>query len=90
MRRGTKTVRCKFVEDVKNGLVKSRFVAAEVARAVRYNVHGGTALRMIISLVAMRDGKRHPHSVAFCDTVAAFLHATIDEVVVVLPPDAGA
>ena len=58
---GTKMVRGRFVDDMKNGLVKSRFVTAEVARDVRHDVHAGTpalkALRMIVSLAATRDGK---------------------------------
>ena len=39
LRRGTKTVRSKLVEDMMGELVKSRFVAVEVARDVRYDVH---------------------------------------------------
>ena len=38
----TTTVRGRFVDDMKNGRVKSRFVAAEVARDVRHDVHAGT------------------------------------------------
>ena len=56
MRLGTKTVRGRFVDDMKNGRVRSRFVAAEVARDLRHDVHAGTpaltALRMIVSLAA--------------------------------------
>ena len=88
---GTKMVRGRFVDDMKNGRVKSRFVAAEVARDVRYDVHAGTpalkALRMIVSLAATRDGKHRPRSMAFYDIVAAFVHASIDEVVGVVPQD---
>ena len=77
---GTKMVRGRFVDDVKNGRVKRRFVAAEVARDVRHHVHAGTpvlkALRMIVSLAATRDGKHRPRSVAFYDIVAAFVHAS--------------
>ena len=87
----TKMVRGRFVDDMKNGRVKSRFVAAEVARDVRYDVHAGTpalkALRMIVSLAATRDGKHRPRSMAFYDIVAAFVHASIDEVVGVVPQD---
>ena len=39
LKRGAKTVRGKFVE---GELVKNRFVAGEVARDVRYDVHAGT------------------------------------------------
>ena len=39
VRPGTKTVRGRFVDDMENGRVKSRFVAAEVARHVRHDVH---------------------------------------------------
>ena len=42
LRPGTKMVRGKFVDDMKNGRVKSRFVAAEVARHVAYDVHART------------------------------------------------
>ena len=81
---------CSF-GNMKGELVKSRFVAAEVARDVRYDVHTRTpalkALKMILSLAATRDGKRRPCSVALHDIVAAFVHATIHEVVAVLPPD---
>ena len=66
-------------------------MAAEVARDVRYDVRAGTlalkALRMIVSL-AMRDGKTNAtRSVAFDDIVAAFVHASMDGVVAVPPPD---
>ena len=78
---GTKMVRGRFVDDMKNGRVKSRFVAAEVARDVRHDVHAGTpalkALRMIVSFAATRDGKHRPRSVAFYDIVAAFVHARL-------------
>ena len=79
------------VDDMKNGLVKSRFVAAEVARDVRHDVHAGTpalkALRMIVSLAATRDGRHRPRSIVFYDIVAAFVHASIDEVVGVVYQD---
>ena len=88
---GTKMVRGRFVDDMKNGRVKIRFVAAEVARDVRHDVHAGTpalkALRMIVSLAATRDGKYRPRSMAFYDIVAAFVQASIDEVVGVVPQD---
>ena len=91
VKHGTKTVRGRFVDNMKDDRVKSRFVAAEVARDVRYDVHAGTpplkALRTIISLAATRGGKRNPRSVAFYDIVAAFVHASIDEVVAVYPSD---
>ena len=41
LRPGTKVVRGTFVDDMKNGRVKSRFVTAEVARDFRYHVHSG-------------------------------------------------
>ena len=73
-------------------LVKSRFVAVEVARDVQVRRAPLTsrhlkALRMILSSAATRDGKRRPRSVALFDTVAAVVHATIDEAVAVLCPD---
>ena len=65
-------------------------VAAEVARDVRHDVHAGTralkALRMIVSVAATRDGRHRPHSIVFHDTVAAFVHASLDEVVGVCSP----
>ena len=67
LRPGTKTVRGRFVDDMKNGRFKSRFLAGEVARDVRHDEHAGTravkALRMIVSLAATRDGRHRPHSV---------------------------
>ena len=84
MRPGTKMVRGTFVDDMKIGRVKSRFVAAEVVRDVRHDVHAGMpalkALRMIVSLAATRDGRHRPRSIVFYDIVAAFVHASIDEV----------
>ena len=89
---GTKIVLGRFVDDMKNGRVKSKFVAAEVARGVRHDVLAGTpalkALRMIVSLAATRDGKHRPRSIAFYDIVAAFVHASIDEVVGLFPKTA--
>ena len=41
---------------------------------------------MILSLATVLDGTRRPRSVALYDIVAAFLHATIDEVAAVLAP----
>ena len=51
VRRGTKTVRGKFLDALKNGRVTSRFVAAEVTRHVRYDVHAETS--------AFRSGSCH-------------------------------
>ena len=91
LRPGTKTVRGRFVDDMKNGRVKSRVVAAEAARDVRHDVHAGTpammALRTIGSLAATREGRHRPRSIMFYDIVAAFVHASIDEVVGVVPQD---
>ena len=42
LRPGTKTVRKRFVDDMKGDRVKSRIVAAEVARNVRHDMHAGT------------------------------------------------
>ena len=90
LRRGTKTVRGKFVEDMNGGLVKSQFVAAEVAKDGRHYVHAGsaalTALRLTLSQAALRVGTRRQRSLAFCD-VAVFVHATTHGVVAVLTPD---
>ena len=52
---------------------------------MRHDVHAGTpalkALRMIVNLPATRDGRHRPRSKVFYDIVAAFVHASIDEVV---------
>ena len=65
--------------------VKSRFVATEVAHYVREDVYAGTpglkAVRLLISLAAARGWK-----ISVFDVVAAFIHAPIDELVVLLPP----
>ena len=91
LKRVTKTVQGKFIEDIKGELVTSRFAAAEVARDVRYEVRAGTpalrALRMTLSLAATRDGKRRPRIVALYDIVVAFVHAAIDQIVAVLSLD---
>ena len=74
---------------MKNDRVESRFVAAEVARDVRHDVRAGTpalkALRMIVSLAAPRDGKHRPRSIVFYDITTAFVQASMDEVVGVVP-----
>ena len=85
---GTKTVRGRFVDDMENGRVKSRFVAAVVARDLRHDVHARTlALKVIDSLAATHDGRHRPRSTVFYDIVAAFVLASIDEVVGVVPQD---
>ena len=77
LRPGTKMVRGRFVDDMKNGRVKSSFVAAEVAGDVRHDVRAGTpalkALRMIVSLAATRDGRHRPRSIVLYDITAAFV-----------------
>ena len=59
LRPGTKTVRGRFVDDMKNG----------------HDAHAGTtaleALRMIVSLAATRDGRHRPRSTVFYDITAA-------------------
>ena len=76
---------------MKRDRVKSRFVAAEVARDVRHYVHAGTlALKvvwMIISLAATRDGRHRPRSIVFDDITAAFAHASTDDAEGVIPQD---
>ena len=85
LRPGTKTVRGRFVDDMKDGRVKSRLVAAEVSRDVKHDVHVGTpdlvALRMIVSLDATRDGRHRPRRIVFHHIVVSFVHASIEEVV---------
>ena len=65
LRSGAKMIRGKFVDDMKNGRVK-RFVAVEVARDVRYDVHAGTpalkALGVVVSLAATREGRHRPRT----------------------------
>ena len=69
-------------------------MAAEVTETVRrHDVHAGTPaskapLRMIVSLAATRDGRHRPRSIVFHDIVAAFVHASVDEVVGVVPQKA--
>ena len=76
---------------MKNGRVTSRFVAAEVARDVRHDVHAGTpalkTLRMIVSLAATRDGRHCSRSIVFYDITAAFVHTSTHEVVGVVLQD---
>ena len=83
--RGARKARAKWVEDVRGDSVKSRFVATEVAHCVREDVYAGTtgrkAVRLLLSLAASRGWK-----VSVFDVVAAFIHAPIDELVVLLPP----
>ena len=87
LRQDTKTVRGRFVDDMKNGRVKSRFVAAEVARDVRPDVHAGTpalkALKVFVSLAA----RHRQRSIVFYDIVASIVHASMDEVVGVVPQE---
>ena len=58
---------------------------------MRHDVHAGMpalkALRMMISLAATPDRKHRPRSIVFYDITAAFVHASIDEVVGVIPQD---
>ena len=86
LRSRTKTVRGRFVDDMEDGRVKSRFVVGEVARDVSHDVYAGMpalkALRMIVGLAATRDGRHRPRSIVFYDIVAAFVHASVDEGVV--------
>ena len=42
---------------------------------------------MTVSLAATCDKKQGPRNIVFCDIVAAFVHASIDEVVGVVPQD---
>ena len=76
---------------MKGEIAKSKFVAAEVARDVRYDVHAGTpaleTMGVFLTFAATRDGRGRPRSVALYDIVAVFVDVTIDEVVAVLPPD---
>ena len=63
----------------------------QVARDVRHDVHAGTpalkALRMIVSFAATRDGRHRPRSLLFYDSVAAFVRASKDEFMGVVPPE---
>ena len=58
---------------------------------MRHDVHAGTpalkALRMIVSLAATHDGRHRPRCTVFYDIVAALVHASIDEVVGVVPQE---
>ena len=45
------------------------------------------ALRLIVCFAAAHDGRHRPRSVVLYDIVAAFVHASIDEVVGVVPQE---
>ena len=83
-----KRIRSKWLDDYSSSgaEVKSRLVATEVAYGNRDYCFAGTpplkALRLVVSLAASR-GRR----IAFLDVVAAFMHALIDELVILLLPD---
>ena len=85
---GAKRIRSKWLDDPDgSGEVKSRLVATEVAYGMRRDdCFAGTpplrALRMVMSLAASR-GRR----LALFDVVAAFVHALIDELVILYLPD---
>ena len=85
---GAKRIRSKWLDDYSSSgtEVKSRLVATEVAYGNRDDCFAGTlplkALRLVVSLAASR-GRR----IAFFDVVAAFVHALIDELVILLLPD---
>ena len=84
---GAKRIRSKWIDDYSaSGIeVKSRLVATEVAYGSRDDCFAGTpplkALRLVLSLAATR-GRR----LALFDVVAAFVHAVIDELVILLLP----
>ena len=84
---GTERIRSKWHDDGTTGgtEVKSRLVATEVAYGERDDCFTGTsplkAQRFVVSLAASR-GRR----LAFFDVVAAFVHALIDELVILLLP----
>ena len=85
---GAKRIRSKWLDDYSSSgtEVKSRLVVTEVAFGNRDDCFAGTlplkALRLVVSLAASR-GRR----IAFFDVVAAFVHALIDELVILLLPD---
>ena len=70
-----------------NDPLDDRMVAESRKRETGLRLGTLEALRMIVSLAATRDGKHRPRSRAFYDIVAAFVHASIDEVVGVVPPE---
>ena len=82
--------RCRSVSGSKTTLpaetkVKSRLVATEVAYGNRDDCFAGTlpqrALRLVVSLAASTG-----RILAFFDVVASFVHALIDELVILLWP----
>ena len=83
---GTKKRSRRFVDDMNICRVKNKFVAAEVARDVRHDVHAGTpalkALKMIVSLAATRDGKHRPRILAQANSSQTFVAHTQRPVVV--------
>ena len=64
-----------------NDPLDDRMVAESRKRETALRLGTLEALRMIVSFAATRDGKHRPRSRAFYDIVAAFVHASIDEVV---------
>ena len=85
---GTKRIRSKWLDDYSSSgtEVKSRLVATEVAYGNRDDCFAGTLplkeLLLVVSLAASRGWR-----LAFFDVVAAFVHALIDELVILLLPD---
>ena len=85
---GAKRTRSKWLDDYSSSgtEVKTRLVATEVAYGNRDDCFAGApplkALRLVVSLAASR-GRR----IAFFNMVAAFVHALIDELVILLLPD---
>ena len=73
-------------------VVRSRFVAMEVAYEVRYDTFAGTpplkAIKILLSLAAstQSDDGKYRHQIGLHDCSVAFFHADMDELIYVIPP----
>ena len=93
-----KKVRCRWLDDMKEGadgpFVRSRLVAMEVARGIRFETFAGTAPRKCIKIIISRGasiqkkGDRHTRVLALYDISVAFWQAllTHDEPIAMYPP----
>ena len=90
--RHIKKVKAKWLQDWKGSKVKARLVAMQIAWDTREDVHAGTpplaAIRAVIAMAASRPGvlRGRPRKIGIYDITAAFIHALIDELMVILPP----
>ena len=87
-----KQVRCRWVDRLKKGACRSRFVAMEFANSIRDDLYAGTPLlgvvRLLFSEAATHAGGKAPTKLlSAADISCAFMHAKYDgELVLALPP----